>query len=172
MAKKQLVLIGVAVILFGVYACYFSGWFTPKQIFIQHSLRVGVPPRGAMGRIEKVDDKMNVMTFAFNGKFDLTEVKVVALAEIQTNKYAHPLWHVVTESNSVPMKAIVYGMRIRGMQPKVKGAEADPLDANVAYRLIVDAGKVHGEHDFTPISPVTPVQRSKQQQPKQKQKQK
>jgi hypothetical protein len=168
MAKKQVVLIGVTVLLLGVYAYYFSGWFSPRQMFIEHSIRAGVPERGAMGRIEKVDDTMNVMTFAFDSKYELTGVKVVSSEEFQTNKYAHPLWHLVMDSNSVPMKAIVYGMRIRGMRPKVKGAEADPLEANVTYRLIVDAGKIRGEHDFTPSAPVTSVQRTPQPKPQPK----
>ena len=168
MEKKQFVLVGVVVVLLGVYAFYFSGWFTPKQMLIEHSIRGGVPERGAMGRVEKADKAMNVVTFAFDGKYSLTAVKVVPLAEFQTNKYAHPLWQLVTESNSIPMKAIVYGMRIRGMRPKVKGADADPLEANVTYRLIVEAGKIVGEHDFTPSQPITPVQRSQQPKPQSK----
>jgi hypothetical protein len=163
MAKKQLVLIGIAVVLLGVYVYYFSDWFSPKQMFIEHSIRVAAPGRGVMG-MAKADKSKNVLTFAFNGKYELTALKVVPLAEFQTNKYAHPLWQLVTESNTVPLKAIVYGARIRGMYPKVKGAEADPLEANVTYRLIVEAGKISGEHDFTPSVPVTTVLKPKRLQ--------
>lgn len=161
MAKKYIVLLGLAVVLFGLYAYYFTDWFSPRQMQIEHSFRKSVP-QGAFGRIEKADSSLNVITFMFSAKHTLREVRIVPLAAYQTNKYVHPLWHLVSESNSVPMKAIVYGMRIRGMHPKVKGAEADPLEANVDYRLIVEAGDVHGEHDFKSPGPVTPVQRTQQ----------
>lgn len=159
MPKKQILLIGFAVALLAVYAIFFSGWFSTRPMQIEHSIRPGVPEGGAMGRIQKADKSLNVLTFAFDTKYELTSVKVVRLDQFQTNKYAHPLWQLVTASNTPAVKAIVYGGRIRGMQPKVKGAEPDPLEPNVAYKLIVEAGRIRGEHDFTPAVPVTTVKR-------------
>jgi hypothetical protein len=160
MAKKYIVFLGLTVVLFGLYAYYLTDWFSPRRMQVEHSFRKSVP-QGAFGRVEKADASLNLINFMFSAKYALTEVRIVPLAAYQTNKYVHPLWHLVSESNSVPVKAIVYGMPIRGMHPKVKGAEADPLEANVDYRLIVEAGGVHGEHDFKSPEAVTPVQRAR-----------
>ena len=44
-------------------------------------------------------------------------------------------------------------MNIRGMRPAVQGATADPLQPGVKYRLLVEAGGVKLEHDFTQAPP-------------------
>jgi hypothetical protein len=41
------------------------------------------------------------------------------------------------------------------MRPAVKGATPDPLAPGVNYRLIIEAGNLKAEHDFTPV-PRTP----------------
>ena len=35
----------------------------------------------------------------------LTQMKVFAVAELETNKFALPLWHMVSDSNSPPVKS-------------------------------------------------------------------
>jgi len=59
-----------------------------------------------------------------------------------------PVWHLISDSNSVPVKVFSYGQGIRGMKPAVAGSRAQPLETNVAYRLLVTAGKAKGQHDF------------------------
>ena len=88
------------------------------------------------------------MAFFFTAKYKLTSVKVVPLDALKTNKYAHPIWHLISDSNSVPVKSIIYGVPIRGMKPDVKGARPAALEPNVPYRLLVEAGSLKGEHDF------------------------
>jgi hypothetical protein len=34
------------------------------------------------------------------------------------------------------------------MRPSVKGATADPLEAGVKYRLLIEAGPLKAEHNF------------------------
>jgi hypothetical protein len=63
-----------------------------------------------------------------------------------------PIWHLVSNSNSVPIKDFTYGMAIKGMQPKIKGAVADPLVPGMAYRLFVEAGEIKLTHDFVPAA--------------------
>ena len=65
-----------------------------------------------------------------------------------TNAAAPALWHLVSDSNSVPVKGFLYGDYIRGMKPYVKGSRPQPLATNVTYRLFVKAGSLQGEHDF------------------------
>ena len=93
--------------------------------------------------------------FAFDRKLKLTSLKVIPVSDIETNKYPHPIWHLVSASNSVPVTEYVYGMRIPGMQPAVQGATPDPLEPGVKYRLLIEAKEGKAEHDFVPV-PRTP----------------
>lgn len=91
---------------------------------------------------------VNMVSFALHRKLELTELKVIPVADLETNQYAHPIWHLVSESNSVPTKAFFYGSRIRGLHPKVPNAQPDPLEPNVTYRLLIEASGLKGQHDF------------------------
>ena len=102
-----------------------------------------------------IKDPAKPLVFLLNRRQRLTSVKVVPLAELQTNRYPQPVWELVSTSNSVPVKEFTYGANIRGMHPSVKGAVAAPLQPGVPYRVFVEAGSVKAEHDFTPV-PRTP----------------
>jgi hypothetical protein len=146
MTKKQSVLLIVALALLGAYVGYFTDWFVSEDIQIIHTLRPFSPSK--RGRTAGPNPDANTVSFALNRKFKLTELKVIPVADLETNKYAHPIWHLISESNSVPTKAFIYGSQIRGMHPKVRGARPDPLETNVTYRLFVGAGELKGQHDF------------------------
>ncbi len=88
------------------------------------------------------------LTFGLDSRWRLTEIKVVALAEWETNQFASPLWHLVSDSNSVPVSTFLYGQRIRGMKPEVAGAQPKPLEPGTTYRMFIAAGNVLGQHDF------------------------
>lgn len=148
MAKKQILLLGVALALLSVAVYHFwNDWFGPEEIQIAHSLRP-YSPRGGRSPARRAPPPGSSVLFFLDRRCRLTEVKVVPLAEWQTNRYAHPLWHLISESNSVPVKSFAYGVPIRGMHPPVRGAQPDPLQPGVTYRLFVTAGKLHGQHDF------------------------
>ena len=100
-------------------------------------------------------DPANSVVFLLSRPLKLTSVKVVPVSDIQTNKYAPPVWELVSSTRSIPVKDFIYGANIKGMQPSVKGAVADTLQPGVSYRLLVEAGDVKIEHDFTP-TPRTP----------------
>lgn len=148
MPKKQLVLLIVALLLLGAYVYYFTDWFASENIQIVHTLRPFSPSKRMRGRTVERNPAVNTVSFALDRKCRLTELKVIPVADLETNKYAHPIWHLVSESNSVPVKAFVYGSYIRGMHPKVRGAQPDPLEPNVNYRLLIDAGDLKGQYDF------------------------
>ncbi len=139
--KRNWLIIAVAFLLAAIYAVYFTDWFKPKTLQIHHTYRdlSGRPPRDGM---------LPALIFGLNRPCQLTEIKVVPLAAYQTNQSILPLWHLVSDSNSVPVNVFFYGQRIRGLQPEVPGAHAQPLTNGVTYRLIVTAGKFRGEHDF------------------------
>ena len=94
--------------------------------------------------------------FAFDRKLKLTSLKVIPVSEIETNKYPHPIWHLVSKSNSVPDRGLVLRHAYpQACGPPCKGATPDPLEPGVPYRLLIEAGKLKAEHDFVPV-PKTP----------------
>lgn len=144
MTKKNLLVI-LAVLLLGGLSLYLN-----RDRFRSESIQIGerwMDPRpGMVPRGQKAPAK--VLLFLLDRKVELTSVKVIPLADVLTNKYPHPIWELTTSSNSVPVKEIVYGRPIRGMQPKVKGAVADPLQPDVQYRLFIEAGSQKATRDF------------------------
>jgi hypothetical protein len=138
MTKKNLWLVLLAVALATVYVVWFSDWFQPKTLAIFHTDR-GLRPNARFG---------SSLTFAVGHQVRFTELKVVPLAAYETNKNALPVWHLVSDSNSVPVKLFFYGQPIGGMRPFLKGARPEMLQSNVTYRLFITAGRLKGQHDF------------------------
>ncbi len=141
----------MAVVLAVVYAIYFTGWFQPKIIHIvSTNARVN---RVSRGRSSPADSPTVPIIFKLGRPCKLTELKVVALDEWQTNKSCLPLWHLVAGTNSVPItRPFYYGDYLPGMKPEVSGLRAQPLQPGVQYRLFVTDGSARGEHDFKPIA--------------------
>ena len=108
--------------LAGVYVFYFTDWFKPKIIQISHTSRV---IRRRHIRFNEKDAAATLpVIFGFDHRYKLTEIEVVPLAAWQTNKDAPPIWHLISDSNSVPVENFIYGQNIRGMKPEVAGARA------------------------------------------------
>jgi hypothetical protein len=145
MTKKNWLMTIVLLVLTGVYIFYFTDWFKPKIISITSTSRAfGRRPVNHAGAVpERVP-----VTFNLEPQCRPTEIKVVPLAAWQTNPNVLPVWHLVYSSNAAPVKIFSYGQPLRGMKPEVTGAEAQPLQSNVTYRLFLTAGRAKGQHDF------------------------
>ena len=141
MTKKNWLLLATFAALAVVYVVCFTDWFKPKTVQIFHTIRTAHFRRAKAGAGPS-------LIFGINQKLKLTEIKVVPAAEFKTNENTLPLWHIVSDSNSVPVSSFAYGKPIRGMRPAVKGASPQPLETNITYLLIVTAGNIRGEHDF------------------------
>ncbi len=141
MTKKNLFLMLFAIGLASVYLIWFTDWFQPKVVKIAHTNRNLYANRGR-------ENALPNLIFHLNPQIRCTELKVVPLAEFQTNKNAVAVWHLVSDSNSVPMTSFFYGEHIRGMRPAIKGVQAEALETEVAYRMFITAGHVKGQHDF------------------------
>jgi hypothetical protein len=154
MTRKLWLLIALAVGLGGVSLYLNKDWFAGEDIQIHHRSR---PARTGFFRRGRPLPKQatDPVFFAFDRKLKLTSLTVIPVSDIETNKYPHPILHLVSDSNSVPVVEWSYGLPIRGMHPAVKGATPDPLVPGVKYRLTIEAGKLKAEHDFTPV-PRTP----------------
>jgi hypothetical protein len=142
MAQKPVLPIALLVLVGALFIYINRDWFQARPIQVSHRIY-----RFA-GRFGGADTPTPVM-FEFDHRLKLTSIKIVALADSLTNKYPHPLWYMISSSNSLPTKGFVYGMDVPGMRSAVNGAAADPLDPGQTYRLLLEAGSVKGQHDFT-----------------------
>jgi hypothetical protein len=143
MTKNNIMLIVAALILASVYVIYFTDWFKPKTVQIFHTSR-NLHPRMVRGAA-----MLPNLVFGINQQLRLTELRVVPADVYKTNANATPVWHLISESNSIPIKQFHYGQFIPGMHPKIKGLRPQVLETNVTYHLILQAGSVKGEHDFS-----------------------
>ncbi|MDE3066536.1 MAG: hypothetical protein KGJ60_03195 [Verrucomicrobiota bacterium] len=140
MTKKNWFLVAVLVVLAALYVRFFTDWFRPRTIEISYTERT-MPLRFQR-------QPRPLVTFGLDQDYRLTEIKAVPLAAWQTNQAVLPLWHLVSDSGSAPVKVFRYGQPLRGMKPAVAGGRARPLEPNLIYRLFVRAGSIQGWRDF------------------------
>ena len=149
MTKNTVVLTFVLLVLAACYAFYFTDWFKSPTIQILAQIR---PVRGV--RATPGSTATYPVSFAFDRKLQITELKVVAVDDEKTNKYPHYVWYMISDSNSVPTKAMIYGQPLRGLKPKVPRARPEPLDPEVKYRFYVTSGRYKGQIDFKTLETV------------------
>lgn len=131
MNKKSWILIAIAIVLGAVYIIHFSNWFKPKVILVTHNERFGT------------------VNFSLSGVYQLTDVRVIPVSALASNKYALPIWELKADTASRPIRVFSYGERINGMKPVVDAA-VEPLVPGQTYRLFVEIGPRTAECDFTP----------------------
>lgn len=131
--------------LAATYAYFFTDWFHKKTIQIIPSIR---PIQASAIPRDPDQPPVYPVSFALDGKYELTAVKVVVASDLATNKYAAPLWHLDSESNSIPTRSIVYGSNIKGMKPAVERKRPEPLMPEVEYTLLVEAGNLKSQTNF------------------------
>ena len=156
MKKRDIFFTVVLLALAGFWVVNFSGWFDTSRISITHSVHAPQQPRQAANPARRnaqaavaAAPVQPVVTFLFNRAYALTDLKIVSATALATNASALPVWHLTTESNSVPLKTFTYGQYIVGMKPWVSGVHAQPLLPGETYKLIVEAGRrTKGEYEF------------------------
>jgi hypothetical protein len=148
MAKKQWFLLAVFILLAAVYVCAFTNWGRHPAIQISHAAS-SKPNANVRPRMRNSSVNQSVVRFNLDRSYELTEIKVVRLADWQTNQFTFPLWHLISDSNAIPTRRFNYGAAIRGMKPVVPRTRPQPLETNVSYRLFLTAGPARGQHDFT-----------------------
>jgi hypothetical protein len=142
MTKKNLWLMTTLVVVATIYVCFFTDWFKPHKLTLFDTSR-------PMQRFRNRRSDLPFVMFGITeGKLKLTEVKVVPLDSYKTNSATPAVWHLISDSNSIPVQRFFYGQRIWGMKPFAAGLPPQPLETNVTYRLFVVAGREKGEHDF------------------------
>lgn len=149
MSKTKIIFVAVLILgLAGLSVYMNKDAFAEKSIQISH--RMSPWMRQATPSRRRANDLGVPVTFTLSEFHNLTTVKVILVADMETNKFPHAIWKLTSDSNSVPTSTFNYGSYIRGMRPDVKGARPDPLEPGVAYRLIVaTATDQQAQHDFT-----------------------
>ena len=136
-------------VLLGGFSLYLNkDWFAKENIQIFHRSR---PARTMRARNRGASAEIEPIVFGFDNAIKLTSLKVILVDDLETNKYPHAIWHLISDSNSVPVKDFTYGSPIAGMRPAVSGLSPESLEPGTKYRLIVEAGKLKANHDFVPV---------------------
>ncbi|HTL57630.1 MAG TPA: hypothetical protein VL361_18230 [Candidatus Limnocylindrales bacterium] len=149
MTTKVWMLIAMAIVLGGLSLYLNRDWFAKNRIQIYDRSR---PARAVLRRGRADDSAIDPIVFGFDRKLKLTALKVIPICAIETNKYPLPVWSLVSDSNSLPIKAFTYGMRIPGMRSAVEGVRPVALEPGVQYRLFVEVGAIKEQHDFVPVA--------------------
>jgi hypothetical protein len=146
MAKKNIFMMAATLLLVGgIYYYLYRDYFVSPGIQIFHTIR----PAGAARMHGPANaETVNAIIFGLGREYKLTSIKVIPAGELETNKYAHPIWHLISESNSAPTRAFTYGKKVPGMHPADPEEMPIPLLPDVSYRLFVEAGSKKGEHEF------------------------
>jgi hypothetical protein len=139
MQKKEIAWGMVIVALISLSLWLNRDHFAKGQMVINPSLR---PARRADATVWPV-------FFALNDDFRLTSVKVIPFEGDKFNPAGRAVWHLISDSNSVPTRAFRYGQPIQGMKPSIKDIRAEALEPGVTYRLLVEAGSVKASADFS-----------------------
>ena len=139
---KTAVLLVCLAALIAVHLAFFSDGKKDRKIHIL----LAVYPAGILP-----GTSAETMVFSLDKPYPLTSVKVVPAEEARTNKFAHPLWHLVAPDGAQPIKSFRYGMDLPGMQPEVATATPEPLDADTSYSLEIESKQgLKGELTFQP----------------------
>ncbi len=138
MRKKEIILIGIMLVLVGCYLKFFKNWDKP-HIDITPSIRP--PSRNSAATVFPV-------IFSLDHPYALTSVEVVPDETNKAGVSSISLWHLVAKSNSTPTKIISYGVPIRGMQPAIPRLHPQALTPGMIYRIILMAGDIKGEAQF------------------------
>ncbi len=144
MDGKNATLLALLVVLGGLAYWIFGDSFRRPEVKVFVTMRPKIPARG----IDVEHPPEDRVVFGLGTELRLTDVQVVPVAALQTNQLAPPVWHVVSDSNSVPTSTFAYGERIRGMRPRNAGTKAEPLAPSTEYRITVRAGSQTGRYDF------------------------
>jgi hypothetical protein len=148
MSKTKIIAVTILLLgLIGLSLYLNRDYFRKEGIQISHRLSPWMQARRPGAR--NPNDLGMPVTFMLNGFYKLSSVRVVESTKIETNKYAVPVWRIISDSNSVPTSSFNYGGYIKGMHPEAKGSRPEPLQTGVKYRLTVVTDKnLEAQHDF------------------------
>jgi len=146
MMKKNLGNILVILLLAGVIFYLNRGWFVNEKVRIVHHAGPGL----RFPQFSRPDNSPVLpVFFEFDRKIKLTAVSVVPVNPADTNKNLYPVWQLKAESSPLETKGFAYGAELPGLKLVSPGGVALPLEPGKKYRLLIQAGWMKAQHDFT-----------------------
>ena len=140
MSKRNIFALFLLLVCGLIYAKMNNFW-RPPPIVITPAVRPINPSR--------LNPKVYPVAFTLDNKYELTMIKVFKKDDCETSKYPAPIWHMISDSASEPLKNFVYGMPVQNMKPSLPKDRPHPLDAKVTYRLFIETKQGRkGQVDF------------------------
>jgi hypothetical protein len=140
MAKKQVWLALLLVLLAVIYASFFTDWFRQRSIQIVAQVRrlPGIRPPGSILPV----------SFTMDRDYRLTTLRVVELSAEGSAKKSKPVWQLVSMPKSPPIRGFLYGADVPGMKPPPGSPPFQELRGGAKYRLEVVADRARGSLEF------------------------
>jgi hypothetical protein len=145
MKKREIAWIVVLLLLIGAYIHFFSNWGQKREIRVVASIRPSLPMGRRRGGAPAVTNALPFrVIFELDGSYKLTGLELTEVDTHHTNAAEHVLWHLVSKSNSTPVKVFQYGQTIKGMEPDIDGVQPEPLAPGGIYRMEVSTRSLTG----------------------------
>jgi hypothetical protein len=117
---------------------------TNQVKFVDPYERIGQPEKG---RLDPAPGGVANVTFSLDGWYHLTSIRVEDVPADGSKPQV--LWQLVGKSRLV--NSLLYGHDPEGMRPLLQGANLEPLQAGVPYRLIIHSGRRSGTNNFRTV---------------------
>jgi hypothetical protein len=145
MQKREIAWVVVLLLLIGAYIVFFSNWGQKREIRVVASIRPSLPMGRRRGGAPAVTNALPYrVIFELDGSYKLTGLELTEVDTQHTNAAEHVLWHMVSKSNSLPVKVFQYGQPIKGLEPDIEGVQPEPLAPGGIYRMEVSTRSLKG----------------------------
>jgi len=144
MQKRELAWIVVLLLMVGAYIHFFSNWGEKREIRVVATIRPALQGRRRGPPVAVTNASPFRVVFELDAYYKLTSLDVIQVDRQHTNDMKQDLWHLVSKSNSAPVKVFQYGQVIKGLEPDIEGAQPEPLAPGAIYRMEVSAGRLKG----------------------------
>jgi hypothetical protein len=155
MQKREIAWIVVLLLVIGAYIHYFGNWGEKKEIQVLATVRPPLQFRRRGGAAAATNAAAYRILFTLDAPYKLTGLELTEVDRAHTNVEGRVLWHLVSQSNSPPVKMFQYGQTIKGLEPDLPGVQPDPLEPGGIYRMEVSAGSLKGASApfMVPVAP-------------------
>src|SRR4051812_24909679 len=109
MTAKKLSIAAALIVVAMIYYYLYGDAFKKHPVDIVVTMRPHIGTRMFWMVDNNNEPTVDTTVFALGNEYKLTSVKVVPLSDAETNKYPHPIWEIISESNSVPTSTFAYG---------------------------------------------------------------
>lgn len=144
MQKREIAWIVVLLLVIGAYIHYFSNWGVTKEIQVLATVRPPLQFRRRGGAAAGTNAAAFRILFTLDAPYKLTSLELTEVDRAHSNAPGRVMWHLVSQSNSPPVKMFQYGQAIKGLEPDLPGVQPEPLEPGGIYRMEVSTHTLKG----------------------------